>query len=128
MTDTARSIASVFYDASCPFCVEWVRRFERTLARRRFELVPLQTPGAGDALGVSDDQLLDEMRLRLKDGKVFGGAAAVAEIARRIWWAWPFWALTRVPGAMLPIRATYRWIARHRTCANSACEIDGTPT
>jgi len=31
------------------------------------------------------------MRLRLRDGRVFGGAAAVVEIARRIWWAWPLW-------------------------------------
>ena len=75
-------------------------------------------------LGVPEDQLLDEMRLRLHDGTVFGGAAAVVEIARRIWWAWPLWALSRLPGAMRPMRATYRWIARHRSCVNGACEID----
>jgi predicted DCC family thiol-disulfide oxidoreductase YuxK len=114
----------VFYDADCAFCVAMVRRFEPVLARRHFELVPLQTPGAGGTLGVRDDHLLDEMRLRLPDGSVFGGADAVAEIARRIWWGWPFWALTRLPGAMVPIRATYRWIARNRGCVNRACEID----
>jgi predicted DCC family thiol-disulfide oxidoreductase YuxK len=124
MTEKDPSLARVFYDGGCAFCVDAARRFERVLARRRVELVPLQTPGASDTLGVRDDQLLDEMRLRLHDGKVLGGAAAVAEIARRIWWAWPFWALSRLPGAMSPIQATYRWIARHRDCGNGACDID----
>ena len=123
-TENDRTFAGVFYDADCPFCVNAARRFERVLARHRFELVPLQTPGACAKLGVRDDQLLDEMRLRLQDGRVFGGAAAVAEIARRIWWAWPLWALSRLPGAMRPMRAAYRWIARHRSCANGTCEID----
>jgi predicted DCC family thiol-disulfide oxidoreductase YuxK len=116
--------ATVFYDADCRFCVDWARRFERVLGRRRLELVPLQTPGAGAALGLRDELLLDEMRLRLQDGEVFGGAAAVVEIARRIWWAWPFWALSQLPGAMRPLRATYRRIARRRGCTSGACEID----
>jgi predicted DCC family thiol-disulfide oxidoreductase YuxK len=124
MPDKDRFFASVFYDADCRFCVSAARRFERILARRRFELVPLQVPGASAQFGVPDDQLLAEMRLRLRDGRVFGGAAAVVEIARRIWWAWPLWALSRLPGAMRPMHATYRWIARRRSCANGACEIE----
>lgn len=64
------------------------------------------------------------MRLRLDDGTVFGGAAAVMEIARRIWWAWPLWALSRLPGAMRPMRATYRWIADHRSCTDNGCKRD----
>jgi predicted DCC family thiol-disulfide oxidoreductase YuxK len=123
MTDTDRCSASVFYDADCRFCVNAARRFERVLARRWFELVPLQIAGASAELGVRDDQLLDEMRLRLNDGTVFGGAAAVVEIARRIWWAWPLWALSRLPGAMRPLRAAYRWIAGHRRCLNGPCEM-----
>jgi predicted DCC family thiol-disulfide oxidoreductase YuxK len=122
--DIDRSIAGVFYDADCAFCVTAARRFERVLARRRLELVPLQTPDACARLGVRDDRLLNEMRLRLQNGTVFGGADAVAEIARRIWWAWPLWALSRLPGAMRPMRAMYRWMARHRSCVNGACDVD----
>jgi predicted DCC family thiol-disulfide oxidoreductase YuxK len=123
MPNNDRSFASVFYDADCKFCVKAARRFERVLARRRFELVPLQVPGTSAEFGVPEDQLLAEMRLRLRDGGVFGGAAAVVEIARRIWWAWPLWALSRLPGAMRPMHATYWWIARRRSCANGACGI-----
>jgi predicted DCC family thiol-disulfide oxidoreductase YuxK len=118
-----RTSAGVFYDGECRFCTHTARRFERILERRRLALVPLQTPGAGARLGVSDDRLLDEMRLRLEDGTVLGGGAAVVEIARRIWWAWPLWAISRLPGAMPPMRAAYRWVARRRGCANGACEV-----
>jgi len=55
---------------------------------------------------------------------VFGGAAAVAEMARRVWWAWPLWAFSRLPGAMRPMHATYRWIACRRSCANGACTLN----
>ncbi len=118
MSTRDRFSARVFYDADCRYCVEWARRFERILGRRRLEMVPLQTPGSAATLGVPDELLLDEMRLRLQDGTVFGGADAVAEIARRIWWAWPFWAVSQLPGAMRPLRAAYLWIARRRGCTN----------
>jgi predicted DCC family thiol-disulfide oxidoreductase YuxK len=124
VTDSDRAFASVFYDADCEICVNAARRFGRVLARRRFALVPLQIPGASAKLGIPDDQLLSEMRLLLRDGTAFGGAAAVVEIARRIWWAWPLWAFSRLPGAMRSMRAAYRWIARNRSCANGACEVD----
>ena len=122
--DEERSVASVYYDADCRFCINAARRFERLLARRRFELVPLQIPGASAKLGIPDDQLLAEMRLLLRDGRVFGGAAAVVEIARRIWWAWPFYAVFSLPGFNWLIHTGYRWFARNRYRVSHACRLD----
>jgi hypothetical protein len=62
-TQNDGAFAAVFYDADCSFCVNSARRFERALARRRFELVPLQAAlwqaitvagiaGFGTAVGV----------------------------------------------------------------------------
>lgn len=116
-------MAAIYYDDECGVCRGMLRRFGRTLARRRFTFVPLQTPGAARLLGVSDEHLLDEMRVRLDDGAVFGGASAVMAIARHIWWAWPLWALSRLPGAMLLLNAGYQWIARNRHCLNGVCEV-----
>jgi predicted DCC family thiol-disulfide oxidoreductase YuxK len=116
-------MAAIYYDDECQFCRGMLQRFGRTLARRRFTFIPLQAPGAARLLGVSDEHLLDEMRVRLDDGAVLGGASAVMAIARRIWWAWPLWALSRVPGAMPLLTAAYRWIARNRHCLNGGCEV-----
>jgi len=114
----------VFYDGECAICTRGVRRFQSVLARRRITLTPLQTPDACARLAIREEDRLKEMRLRLEDGTVFGGAAAVVEIARRIWWARPLWALSRLPGAMRPMRAAYGWAARHRGCANGVCRIE----
>jgi predicted DCC family thiol-disulfide oxidoreductase YuxK len=75
-------MAAIYYDDECRFCRDMLRRFGRTLARRRFTFVPLQSPGAARVLGVSEEHLLDEMRVRFDDGAVFGGAAALVAMAR----------------------------------------------
>ncbi len=110
-------VGSIYYDADCSFCTASVRRVERLLARHRFDVIPLQTPGASQRLGVPDDRLLDEIKLRLPSGKVYGGAAAIVEVARRIWWTWPLWAFSRLPGVMRAMDATYRRVANSRYCA-----------
>ena len=71
-------MAAIYYDDECGVCRSILQRFGRTLARRGFTFVPLQSPGAARVLGVSEDHLLDEMRVRSDDGAVFGGASAVA--------------------------------------------------
>jgi predicted DCC family thiol-disulfide oxidoreductase YuxK len=114
----------VFYDGECSICTQGARRLEPVLARRRISLAPLQAPDACLSLGVAEEDRLREMRLRLADGTVFGGPSAVVEVARRIWWAWPLWAFSRLPGAMRLMRAAYDWVARHRSCANGVCRLD----
>jgi predicted DCC family thiol-disulfide oxidoreductase YuxK len=116
---------TLFYDGDCAMCTNGIRRFGPLLARRGIVVEPLQTPDACERLGVREEERLTEMRLRVDDGSVFGGAAAVAELTRRIWWAWPLWAISRMPGAMGPMRATYAWVARHRDCAKGACGVRG---
>lgn len=116
-------MASIYYDDDCHICRDLLRRFGRTLARRRFRFVPLQSPDAARVLGVPEQHLLDEMRVRLDNGAVLGGASAVLAIARRIWWAWPLWALSHVPGAMPLLNAGYRWLARNRHCLNGTCDV-----
>jgi hypothetical protein len=66
--------------------------------------------------------LLKEMRFLTKAGGVFGGAEAVVQIARRTWWGWPLFALSRVPGVMRALRCLYRWIAGRRNCGDGVCD------
>ncbi|HET9830847.1 MAG TPA: DCC1-like thiol-disulfide oxidoreductase family protein [Vicinamibacterales bacterium] len=102
--------AEVFYDAECAFCVWTARVFESVLTRRHVRLLPVQTLGT-----------FDEMLLRREDGTIIGGADAVVDLARRIWWGWPLWALSRIPGTLPLMRSAYRWVARHRGCASGSC-------
>jgi hypothetical protein len=54
---------------------------------------------------------------------VFGGAEAVVQIARRIWWSWPLFALSRLPGVMTLFDKLYARIAANRYCADGNCEV-----
>jgi predicted DCC family thiol-disulfide oxidoreductase YuxK len=122
-TDKRFVKAWVLYDGDCSVCIRLARRFENVLARRGFELLPLQTPWVRERLGLSDEQLLVEMRLLFPDGKTFAGADAVVHLSRQIWWAWPLWAISRIPGAMPLLRRGYRWFANRRHCS-SACRVE----
>ena len=127
ITDKWKIKGWLLYDADCRFCLRLARRFQRALARRRFELLPLQTPWVRDRLGLKDSELLVEMRLLRPDGMIFGGADAVREIARGFRWTWPLRQLSRIPVAMECFRRGYRWIARRRYCADGPCEMSSLP-
>ena len=110
----------LFYDADCAFCTKVVRAFAPTLQRKGFALAPLQDPRVGQLLGLSQRELLREMRLLRSDGRQFGGADAAVALAREIWWARPLVWLAALPGMMRMLRFAYRWIAARRRCAATA--------
>ena len=119
-------IGWVLYDAECRFCVALARRWERALARRRFQLAPLQTEGARAGLEAGEE-LLREMRVVTAQGRVFGGAAAVVELARHFWWAAWLGLVAKLPLCKRALDAGYRWIAARRHCLGGACAVE-TPS
>jgi predicted DCC family thiol-disulfide oxidoreductase YuxK len=99
----------VFYDANCGFCTATAGRFRQILARRGFRVVP--------------SGLWGELRLLTVEGHTRGGADAVLYLARHIWWAWPLWAVARLPGMRRVMHTGYRWIAAHRYCVSDSCSL-----
>ena len=53
---------------------------------------------------------------------LLGGADALMELCRHIWWGWPLWLLSRFPGVMRLLRWLYRRVAarRHRLAVGAA--------
>lgn len=96
-------------------------RFAPLLRRYRFELVPLQT--ARTLFGLEPRDSLVEMKLLLADGKIFGGAEAFLQIVRKIWWAWPLYAISFLPGIRPLLDALYRQIAAGRNCFTGQCNV-----
>jgi len=97
----------VFYDAKCAFCSAWARRMERILKGRGFVFRPLPAPA-------------EEMKVVTATGETTGGAAALVYLARRVWWIWPLWAISRLPGMMGLLARGYRKLARQRNCLSQA--------
>jgi predicted DCC family thiol-disulfide oxidoreductase YuxK len=118
----------LFFDADCAFCVKIVRALAPTLQRRGFALAPLQDSRVGALLGLSQSELLLEIRLLLSNGQQTGGADAAVALAHEIWWARPLVWLSKLPGMMQLLRRTYRWIAAHRKCSAAiSCATTQTP-
>jgi predicted DCC family thiol-disulfide oxidoreductase YuxK len=112
----------LFFDAECGFCTRIARWLAPILQRRGLAVAPLQDPRVGSLLGLSQTELLREMRFLLADGSQFGGADAGVALAREIWWGRPLVWVARIPGVMGWLRAEYRRIAARRSCAAERCE------
>ena len=104
----------VLYDGDCPFCRRMVGRFRSLLEHQGFSLTPLQTPWVRKRLALPDDELLAQMLLLTSDNRCYGGADALVEIARHLWWGWPLFALSRLPGARSLLSVGYRRVAERR--------------
>lgn len=113
----------VLYDGECSLCTGAARRFQNLLHLHGFGLAPLQLPWVHRRLGTNAEEPPTEMKFLAADGQVYGGADALVQIARKIWWAWPLFAIAQIPGATVLLRAIYRRIAANRHCLNGACSI-----
>jgi hypothetical protein len=109
------------------------------LAPRGFAFVPLQTPWVRAFFHLPEDELLSEMRVVFSTGdnwrdgqnervgRAFGGADAIVELAKHVWWAWPLVALAQIPRARRLLRAGYRAVAARRYCVNGTCAVASRP-
>ena len=126
--NTTNPTGVIFYDAECRFCVAQRRRWGRVFERRGCAWLPLQTPGAAERLGVTDQQLREEMWLQLADGRRFSGVNAWGALMRRVWWLWPLGMLLALPRFNAAGRVLYRWIAKNRHCLGGTCSIQSHGT
>src|SRR5262249_47472408 len=115
--------AWVLFDGECSYCVSLARFLQRVIAGYQFGFLPLQTPWVRDLLNLSDQELLSQMRVLTVGGRLYGGADALFEIARRVWWARPFFWLSHFPGIKGGARKLYGWMAMRRHCFGGACSI-----
>ena len=113
----------VLYDGQCGFCSRWVKYWAGTLARRGFEIASLDEAWVAERIRMPREELLNDIRLLTTDGQLISGADVYLYVTRRIWWAWPFYAVFRLPGFNRLIHVGYRWFARNRYCVSHACQL-----
>ncbi len=115
----------VLYDGSCGFCSRWVPFWKNTLARRGFDVALLQSEFVRERLGLSEDELLTDLRLLLADGGQVRGANVYRYITRRIWWATPVYLLAVCPGFRWVFDRGYLTFAKHRYRVSRVCRLPG---
>ena len=87
----------VLYDDSCGFCQRWIPFWETTLRSRGFAIAPLQAPWVSRTLSLGDEELLNDLRLVLTDGRQINGADVYRHVMKRIWWAYPLYLFSVAP-------------------------------
>lgn len=126
MKESTSPAGWILFDNSCGFCRKWVPFWEPVLKKHGFLTVPLQDPWAQEKSGATMEELMREMYLVLADGSVRIGPDAYREAMKRIWWAWPLYALSLVPGLRRLFDAAYRTFARNRYRVSHICRLDQT--
>jgi len=104
----------VFYDGHCGLCSRWVNFWRPTLARHGFNIAALEEPWVVEKLQMPYEELVADIRLLTASGELISGASVYLYVARRIWWAWPFYAIFILPGFHRLLHAAYRAFARNR--------------
>jgi predicted DCC family thiol-disulfide oxidoreductase YuxK len=113
----------ILYDGGCGFCFRWVHFWKNVVGRRGFALKDLQTASADGSLNISQENLLDDIRVLTRTGKLESGASAYLYVTRRIWWAWPFYAIFSLPGFNWMLWRGYRWFNRNRYRLSRHCPL-----
>lgn len=113
----------VLYDGQCGFCSRWVKFWAGMLGRHGFEIASLDEPWVAERLRMPREELLSDIRLLTVGGQLISGADVYLYVTRRIWWAWPFYAIFSLPGFNRLIHAGYRWFARNRHHISHACRL-----
>ncbi|MGA7219442.1 MAG: DUF393 domain-containing protein [Candidatus Sulfotelmatobacter sp.] len=113
----------ILYDGGCGFCFRWAHFWENVVGRRGFGIKDLQSAAADGSLPISQENLLDDIRVLTAAGEVRSGADAYLYVARRIWWAWPFYAVFSLPGFNQVLWRGYRWFNRNRYRISRHCPL-----
>jgi predicted DCC family thiol-disulfide oxidoreductase YuxK len=119
----ARLRGWVLYDDSCGVCRSWVPRWKKVLARRGFEIAPLQSAWVEDELHLPPEELLHDLRLLLVGGQSLQGADVYRHLMKHIWWTWPLYCLTLLPGAATIFDTAYRRFADNRHPISRSCGL-----
>jgi predicted DCC family thiol-disulfide oxidoreductase YuxK len=116
----------VLYDNQCGFCSRWVKFWQPTLAKRGINIAGLQEPWVVERAKLSEGELLHDIRLLSKENILVSGADVYLQVTRRIWWAWPFYAVFSLPGFNGNLHFCYRWFARNRHRISRTCKLPAT--
>ena len=72
---------------------------------------------------MTDEELLEDLRLLLATGEVISGPDVYRHVMRRAWWMTPFYLLSIIPGLSHLFDWCYRTFADHRYEVSAACRL-----
>lgn len=114
----------VLYDGSCGICRYWIQSREKLLRRHGFAIAPLQAGWVAERLHLQEDNLPQDVRLLLADGRHMQGPDVYRYLMKRVVWAYPLYLLSVAPIFRTAFDRVYRTFAAHRHQVSRACGIN----
>jgi predicted DCC family thiol-disulfide oxidoreductase YuxK len=111
----------VLYDGDCGVCSRWVPSWGPTLQRRGLAIAPLQSAWVRERTGLLPADLLSDIQLLQPGGQLLSGPDVYRYMMRRIWWTYPLYLLSKLPGLSQLFDWAYRTFARHRMRISAGC-------
>ena len=121
--ETGKTIGWVLYDDTCGFCREWIPFWRSTVRKRGLDISPLQAPWVVERLGLPPDELVHDIRLLFVDGRQLAGAEVYRYAVQHIWWAYPLYVFSVVPGLRRLWDWGYRTFRDNRHQFSTACGL-----
>ncbi|HJR16826.1 MAG TPA: DUF393 domain-containing protein [Gemmatimonadales bacterium] len=115
----------ILYDGDCGVCSRWVPSWAPSLSRYGLAVAPLQSPWVEERTGLSGSELVKEIRLLERNGRLHSGANVYRYLMRRIWWAYPLYLISIVPPFSRAFDWAYRTFATHRIRLSESCGLPG---
>jgi predicted DCC family thiol-disulfide oxidoreductase YuxK len=113
----------VLYDGDCGVCSRWVPFWKETLQARGFAIAELQSEWVRERLGLSEGELVEDLRLLLADGRQVRDADVYRHVMRRVWWAFPIYVLSVMPLLRAVFNLGYRLFADNRYAISHSCGV-----
>jgi predicted DCC family thiol-disulfide oxidoreductase YuxK len=121
MVSTIRHRGIVCYDGNCSICRQLIGLFGKRLRLVGFRLAKLQDSFIRQRLGIQG--IPDEMKLWLPNGQVLGGVDAVITLSEALGIGHDLAESARSPIMRPTLQIMYRFVAKHRRCANGTCRL-----
>jgi hypothetical protein len=99
--------------------------WKNMLQKRGFEIAPLQTGWVREKLRLDENDLLQNLRLLLADGRQIQGAHTYRYAMKRIWWAYPVYLYSIAPLGRNMFDWSYRKSAINRHQISRVCKMPG---
>jgi len=119
----ARNKPWVFYDRNCRLCRRAVWLTGCLLGRANVNFVPLQKDWVRKLFGLTQENLLEEMKLLTAERSKLGGADAVLHLAGRVFWLKPIVIILKLRWFRGWVYKIYSWVARRRYCLEGGCAL-----
>jgi predicted DCC family thiol-disulfide oxidoreductase YuxK len=117
----------ILYDSACGICTHLALKAAPFLVQIGLHVIPLQSPWAQAVIGQTGDPLLSDIRLVHPNGSIVSGPDVYRYVMKNVWWAYPLYQLSLVPGFKSAFDWGYRAFARNRMRISNACAIPSAP-